>query len=181
MPLIAGSDIETTGLEPGDHRIIEVYAGLWDSETRELKHSHYKRINPQRTIMPAAQAVHHISAADLEGCPTWDIVSDGYRVFLESADMTVWHNGDGFDVPFVNYELQRVKLPKLTKPTFDTMLSGRWASPVGAVPNLGALCWACGVEYDTAKAHAAEYDVDRMMQCYFKGIDWGWYKPPVLA
>jgi DNA polymerase-3 subunit epsilon len=176
MPLIAGADIETTGLEPGDHRIIEVYVGLWDLATRELKEEYLQRIHPMRSIQPAAQAVHKIAITDLERCPTWPVVAPGLRDFLERADLTVWHNGNGFDVPFINYELERVKLPKLTKPTFDTMLTGRFASPVGAVPNLGALCWACDVLYDPEKAHAAAYDVHKTVDCFFKCVDWGVYK-----
>jgi DNA polymerase-3 subunit epsilon len=179
--LIAGGDIETTGLEPGDHRIIEVYVGLWDSDTRALTDTYEQRIHPMRSIQPAAQAVHKISIADLERCPTWETIAPIFRTFIGGADMTVWHNGKGFDVPFINYELARVKLPALDQPTFDTMLEGRWATPVGAVPNLGALCWACEVEYDPALAHATAYDVHKMMECFFKGLDWGWFKLPVAA
>lgn len=174
--IIAGADTETTGLEPGDHRLIEIYVGLWDSETRTLTDEYLQRIHPQRSIQPAAQAVHHISIADLERCPTFEAVATPFKSFIERADLVVGHNWKGFDAPFIDYELRRVKCSPLTKPTFDTMLEGRWATPVGAVPTLGALCWACEVEYDTAKAHAAAYDVGVMMQCFFKGLDWGWFK-----
>jgi DNA polymerase-3 subunit epsilon len=179
--LIAGADTETTGLEKGDHRLIEVYVGLYDLASRKKVEAYYQRIHPQRSILPGAQAVHGISIADLERCPTFEAVALPFRNFLESADLVVGHNWNGFDAPFIDAELERVKLPKLTVPTFDTMLEGRWASPVGAVPNLGALCWACEVEYDTEKAHAADYDVDCTMQCFFKGLDWGWYKLPAAV
>jgi DNA polymerase-3 subunit epsilon len=179
--LICGSDTETTGLigkdgTPGDHRIVEVYAGLWDTNTRKQVDELYLRIDPQRSIDVKAQQVHKISLADLAGCPIWKDVAGQVRSFLEEGDLTVGHNWDGFDAPFIDGELVRVGLPKLTKPTFDTMLKGRWATPMGMVPNLGALCFACGAPYDTAQAHAADYDVRVMMECFFKALDWGFFE-----
>lgn len=181
--LIAGSDIETTGLlapdgTPGDHRIVEVYVGLYDATSRKLVAKYFQRINPQRAIQPAAQAVHKISITDLQSSPVWKDVAADFRAFIERADLVVGHNWNGFDAPFIDGELQRVGLPKLTKPTFDTMLEGRWATPTGLIPNLGALCWACDVPYDTSKAHAADYDVDVMMQSFFRGLEWGFFNPP---
>lgn len=180
--LIAGSDLETTGLEIGDHRIIEAYVGLWDSDTRKLVRETNLRINPQRSIMPAAQAVHRISIQDLQGCPIWDrSVAGLVREAIEAADFAVAHNGEGFDLPFLNYEFKRVGVPELEVPMFDTMLSARWATPQGKVPNLGELCFSCGVEYDPSKAHAAEYDVQKMMDCFFRGLDWGFYTLPAIS
>jgi len=61
---------------------------------------------------------------------------------------------------------------------FDTMTEGRWATPDGKLPKLQELCFALEVEYDTNKAHAAEYDVDVMMECLWKGIDCGFFTLP---
>lgn len=180
--LIAGTDLETTGLDIGDHRIIEAYVGLWDSDTRKLVKKTSLRINPQRSIMPAAQAVHKISIQDLQGCPVWDrSIAGVVRDAIEEADFAVAHNGAGFDLPFLDYEFKRVGLGALTVPMFDTMIEGRWGTPQGKVPNLGELCFACGVAYDPTKAHAADYDVERMMECFFKALDWGFYTLPAIS
>jgi DNA polymerase III subunit epsilon len=179
--LILGADIETTGLlnpdgTPGDHRIIEFYGGLWDLDSRKRVNQYFARINPQRSIAPAAQAVHKISLAELEHCDIWDNAGPIVRDFLERADLIVGHNWDGFDKPFIDGELNRIGLPAVTKPTFDTMLQGRWSTAMGTVPNLGALCWACDIPYDASSAHKADYDVGVMMQSFFRGVDWGWFK-----
>lgn len=176
---ICGYDLETTGLLTPDHRILEVYIGIWDAATETLIEEMDQRIDPQRGIAADAQRVHGISSLDLSGKPVWPMVAPDIAKLLNSADLIVAHNGDGFDAPFTDQELQRVGLPKITAPWFDTMLRGRWASFSGKVPNLGELCMACDVAYDPALAHAASYDVHRMVECFFKGVRWGWFEPPI--
>lgn len=180
--LIAPLDLETTGLEIGDHRIIEVYTSLWDTDTRRKLDELHLRIHPQRSIMPAAEAVHKISIMDLQGCPVWDhALASQIHAFIEQADVAIGHNGKEFDLPFLDYEFKRVGVTPLSVPIFDTMLEARWATPQGKVPNLGELCFACGVPYDPASAHKADYDVDRMTECLFNGMDWGFYQLPLIA
>jgi DNA polymerase III subunit epsilon len=177
--LISAVDTETTGLDPGDHRIIEAFAGLYDTDTRKKVDQFYTLIDPQRSIPIESQRIHHITPAMLIGKPIWDFVAEDFRKFVRRGKLFVAHNAD-FDERFINYELQRIKLPTLNLAKFDTMLQGRWATWNGAVPNLGALCFACGVDYDTTKAHGAEYDVDVMMQCFFKALDWGFITLPTI-
>lgn len=179
--ILAFSDIESTGLlgpdnTPGDQRIIEVYAGLYDLASRKKVDELNLRINPQRSITPGAQAIHKISIEDLRFCPIWKDVAGEVLLALERADVVIGHNWDGFDAPFLAGEMTRVGLPKPSKPTFDTMLQGRWATPTGLVPSLAALCWACDVPYDPSKAHAADYDCDVLAQSFFRGLDWGFFK-----
>lgn len=172
--IYAGIDTETTGLLDPDHRIIEVYAGLW--QNGKLIDAYEQRIDPQRSIALEAQRVHGISTGDLFGKPTWADISPDLMAFMSRADVYVAHNGDGFDFPFIDMEMKRVNHPTLPKkPTFDTMLGGIWATHNGKSPRLEELCFACGVDYDKVLAHAAAYDVDRMMECFFKGLDWGFF------
>jgi DNA polymerase-3 subunit epsilon len=177
---IGGLDIETTGLEWGEHRIVEV-ALLIYGEEGALRTKAVQRIDPQRSIQAKAQAVHGIALEMLVGCPTWEVVGPKFARLLDRCDLIVAHNGEDFDGPFVNHELQRLGLPAMRAPIFDTMKSARWATPLGKLPSLQELCFACDVPYNPDQAHAAEYDVDRMMGCFFRGLDWGRFTLPSPA
>ncbi|QNK01731.1 3'-5' exonuclease [Dyella telluris] len=181
MRLIVGGDVETTGFdsEKGD-RIIEVAFQIWDFDTRRKVKEIEQRINPLRTIPPAATAVHGIVLEDLRECPTWEKVAPIVAKALGLAKVFVAHNVM-FDGPFIGLELARIGLEVPNIDSFCTMENGRWATPTGKSPNLGELCWALNVPYDPSKAHAAMYDVDCMMQCLWKGIDLGYYKLPIAA
>ncbi|MGV1754760.1 3'-5' exonuclease [Agrobacterium sp. CG674] len=179
FPVVAGIDLETTGLLSSDHRIIEAYVGLWKRSTRIWQYD--QRIDPQRSIAADAQRVHKISSADLIGKPTWEMVGPTIHSVLQRADYYVWHNGDEFDGPFLAQEFKRIGLELPDKPSIDTMQDGVWATPDGKKPRLSELAFACGVEYDPEKGHAAFYDVEVMMDCYFKGLEWGFYTAPEMA
>jgi len=174
--LLAGLDTETTGLEVGDHRLIEVYIGLWKLDGTKV-FAFEQRIDPERSIAVDAQRVHGISSSDLIGKPTWAKVAPAVQKVLEKSSAFVIHNAP-FDTGFLKYELERMKLKLPERPIVDTMMEGIWATPDGKKPTLQELCFAMNEEYDPALAHAAAYDVDRMMACFFKGYRQGWFSLP---
>lgn len=179
MSLIGGLDIETTGLsqEKGD-KIIEVAVVIRELETGKERLRWTQRINPERGIDPGATAVHGIVFEELVSEPTWPAVAPKLGVILSKLDYVCTHNGEGFDLPFITHELMRegVAVPPIR--SIDTMMQGRWASPDGMPPNLRALCFACGIPYDTALAHAAEYDVRVMLDCFFGQFPRGFFNLP---
>lgn len=175
---IGGLDIETTGLDyDKGHRIIEVcqitYEGDVTTGFQEVQRW-TQRIDPQRSIESKAQAVHGISVEELAGCPYWQDVAKKLLDMINSCDLVVAHNGDGFDFPFIAHELNRLKFEAPTVQTYDTMLQGRHATQWGKLPALKEYCWAFDVDYDEAKAHAAEYDVEVMMQAFFRALSLGY-------
>jgi DNA polymerase-3 subunit epsilon len=176
--IFGGLDFETTGLDVHrGHRLIELALTLHDEDGKRLG-SYETRLNPGRGIDPDAQKIHGIAFEDLLGQPTWETVAPKFSALLGKCSYVVAHNGEGFDLPFVAYELMRVGAPVPAVYSIDTMLQGRWATPDGAVPNLGALCFAMGVPYDTGKAHGAGYDVAVLMDCFFKGLKRGLFTLP---
>jgi DNA polymerase-3 subunit epsilon len=179
--LIAGLDTETTGFSaPDGHRIVEIAIVTYDFETRRIIDRYEQRIDPDRNIPAAAQAVHGISYESLVGKPKWQDVAKVIQAKLDAADVAIAHNM-GFDGPFIGHELLRIGLKLPNFEPFCTMENARWACPDGKLPKLGELCFALGVEYDPAKAHSALYDVTLMMDCFFKGLDRGFYNLPICV
>lgn len=177
--LIAGLDTETTGLEQAEgHRIIEIAILSYDTASRELVDKYVQRIDPERSIQAAAQEVHGISYDELVGCPKWNDVAPTIQAKLNKAGLLIAHNM-GFDGPFLAAELVRVGLTVPNITSFCTMENARWACPDGKFPKLAELCFALGVPYDPDLAHAAEYDVERMMDCFWRALDRGFYAPGV--
>lgn len=167
--IVGGLDIETTGLDqPEGHRIIELAVILHDLDTQKEIGRYETRINPERGIDAKAQEVHGIAYEDLVDKPLWTAIAPKVGKLLSHCHYVVAHNGVGFDMPFLFGELIRVGEPLPSMGVIDTMLQGRWATPDGAVPNLGALAFASNVPYDKSKAHAATYDVEVMLACFFK-------------
>jgi DNA polymerase-3 subunit epsilon len=179
VELVAGLDLETTGLsQPEGHRIVEVAAVIYELNSGRELGRFETQLNPERGIDPKAQAVHGISYESLAGKPTWLTIAPKLSALLSRCSVMVAHNGLGFDAPFLWGEFLRVGVPLPELRLVDTMLEARWATPDGAIPNLAALCFACGVEYDKAKAHRAAYDVEVMMASFFSQRDRGFFTVP---
>jgi DNA polymerase-3 subunit epsilon len=176
--IVMGVDTETTGLEQEKgHRIIEIALVSYDLESRKLMDRYVQRIDPERPIDSGAQAAHGISYTELVGQPKWEDVAEEINRRLGGTDLLVAHNM-GFDGPFIAGELLRVGLQPPNVHSVCTMENARWACPDGKLPRLGELCFALGVGYDRAKAHAAEYDIEVTMACFFRGLDRGFYELP---
>ena len=111
--LLVAVDFETTGLSAGRDRVVQMGAfGAGGLQFCALVHTP-KRINP------AAQKVHGISAADLQGKPAFGAV---FAAFLDALDdarrrhagggkktLLVAHNGSKFDFRMLvsRYECHR--------------------------------------------------------------------------
>ena len=175
---LTGIDLETTGIDHSKgERIIEIsmVKVIVDGEWIEPWETFDRRCNPRRAIQPGATAIHKITNEMIEKEPFFEDIADDILKFMEGTDVLVAHNM-GFDGPFLASELDRIsKDIERTPQLFCTMENGRWATVIGKLPNLGELCFACGVNYNPEEAHAASYDTDRMMHCLKAGVISGHY------
>lgn len=170
-------DEETTGKLHESHRIIELAMRLVDFDTQEEIKEITWRFNPLRNIDKAAFDVHGISLDDLKSKPTIDKFLPDIAKILKQSALVVSHNGESFDVPFLKMEFERngVEFPDFKH--FDTMLNGTFATDLGKSPSLEELCWSLDVDYDPEKAHGGAYDTAVLRDCFFTGVNRGWYNP----
>ncbi|BBN06992.1 DNA polymerase III subunit epsilon [Marchantia polymorpha subsp. ruderalis] len=109
-------DIETTGLHPAYHRIIEFAA-------RDLSGGEYSTIetlvNPDREVPLESERIHKISSkmVNKPDVPRWKDVALAIVSFVESrrkgqgSVILVAHNGKRFDVPFIMKEFRDCDVP----------------------------------------------------------------------
>lgn len=108
-PRVIVFDCETTGIDFTKDQVIElcVQHGLDDSAT-----SRVWRMKPGVAINPAAQAVHGISMADLEGCASFGEYADEIVQVFANAEVIIGYNLS-FDIDMLQAELLRIGKPML--------------------------------------------------------------------
>lgn len=149
-------DTETTGLDPhqGD-RIVEIACLELINciPTGRIWHRH---VNPERDMPTAAFEVHGLSAAFLGDKPCFHELVDDLLAFIEGA-MLVMHNA-GFDLSFLNMELERLSRPLLRwERVVDTLAMARRRHP-GSPCSLDALCKRYGIDLSEREKHSALLD-----------------------
>ena len=100
-------DLETTGLDPDEDRIVQlaVLKLLPGGET--ILHS--RIVNPGKPIPQAATAIHGITDEDVAGCPEFGKIAAKVAAFLVGCDLA-GYNIAGFDVPLLEAEFRRARV-----------------------------------------------------------------------
>jgi len=159
-------DTETTGLDPlaGD-RITE----LGCVEIRDLLptgRTFRKLINPERDIPPEVQKVTGHTWEMLRGEPVFADVAEEFLAFI-GEDELVAHNA-GFDMGFINMELQRIGRPEIAPARFiDTAAMAREKYP-GAPASLDALCKRFDISLESRDLHGALIDSYLLAEVYLQ-------------
>lgn len=159
-------DTETTGLDPVNHRIIEI--GCVELERRRLTGRHYHQYtNPMRDVDEAAQEVHGISNEFLNDKPEFSAVVDEFLAFVKGGELLI-HNAP-FDIGFLNAELARLgdaygRMEDYCKIT-DTLAMARRKHP-GQRNSLDALCKRYGVDNSQRDLHGALLDAEILADVY---------------
>jgi len=102
-------DCETTGTDRMADQVIElcIQRGLAEDAPSQTW-----RIRPTAPIHPGAQAVHGITLADLEGCPSFAQVADDIAAVFVETDVIVGYN-IAFDIDMLQAEYTRIGRPML--------------------------------------------------------------------
>lgn len=160
-------DTETTGLETEDgHRIIEI--GCVELVNRKFTDRTFQRyVNPERTVAPAALAVHGITDEFLAGQPLFKDVASEFLEFVNDAELII-HNAD-FDVGFINHELQSMghETQDVSErcAVLDTLALARQLHP-GQRNSLDALARRYQVDTSARDVHGALVDARILADVY---------------
>jgi len=100
-------DIETTGLDVGKSKIVEI--SMLKITADNKKQTYTQRINPVEQISQEAYSVHGISNEDVKLCPTFTEVAKDVLAFIGNADLA-GYNILHFDLPLLAEEFLRANI-----------------------------------------------------------------------
>jgi len=146
-------DLETTGLNPYKHEIIEIGAVAFNLD--DLGEDFSILIKPEKKMDPKARAVHQISAEELESHAV--SLAEGLEAFTQFLPDGSWvfHNAP-FDLGFLKQSYAAVKMPWPNRTYYDNLQLSRKLKADRASHALEAIKKELGI--DTGKAHRALAD-----------------------
>jgi DNA polymerase-3 subunit epsilon len=157
-------DTETTGLDPYQgHRIVEI--GCIELVNRIPSGSTFHvYLNPERDMPAEAEAVHGLTRVFLSDKQLFAEIADDLIAYLGDAKLII-HNA-GFDLAFLNAELERVKKSAILRErAIDTLTLARRRHPGG--PNkLDDLCARYGIDNSRRTKHGALLDAELLSEVY---------------
>ncbi len=151
LPL-AVVDVETTGFNPQEDRIIEI--GIIHFHRGQVTDSWGQLVNPGRPIPPAVQTLTGIRDMDVAQSPPFADVAAETARRLKGRGIVAYNLS--FDRGFIKAELERVGLPwPDDAPTFDPLIFARQFLREGS-KKLGKVAEKLGI--NLAEAHRAVDD-----------------------
>ncbi|MBO4332967.1 MAG: ribonuclease H-like domain-containing protein [Paludibacteraceae bacterium] len=97
-------DLETTGVNVGKDRIIEIsFVKVYPNGDEDIK---TRRINPEMHIPESSSAIHGIKDEDVKECPTFKEIAEQLKNELADCDIA-GYNSNKFDVPLLAEEFYR--------------------------------------------------------------------------
>jgi DNA polymerase-3 subunit epsilon len=161
-------DTETTGLDPFQgHRLVEI--GCIELINRIPSGQTFHRyLNPERSMPAEALAVHGLTEEFLKDKLFFAEVADELVTFLGDAPLVI-HNA-GFDVGFLNAELERAGRPLIARERMiDTLMLARRKHPGGS-NRLDDLCTRYGIDNSRRTKHGALLDAELLAEVYVELI-----------
>lgn len=145
-PRFSVVDVETTGLRPEAHRVVEIAVVTTDSWGRVLD-KWATRVNPRGPV--GATHIHGITDADVATAPTFDQILN-HLTFRLAGSALVAHNAK-FDIAFLLAEYDRAGWDfPLDTPYLCTLEASQQHLPHLERRRLADCCWALGLHVDDA-------------------------------
>ncbi|MGH1419555.1 MAG: DNA polymerase III subunit epsilon [Hyphomicrobiaceae bacterium] len=162
-------DTETTGLKAqGGDRIVEIGCVELVNRIPQPINEFHVYINPERDMPREAEAVHGLSTQFLSDKALFADVADQFLNYI-GDDMLIIHNA-GFDIGFLNAELDRLGKPLIQSDrVLDTLALARRKHP-GGQNTLDALCKRYGIDNSNRVKHGALLDSWLLAEVYLELI-----------
>ncbi|HEY1631075.1 MAG TPA: DNA polymerase III subunit epsilon [Rhizomicrobium sp.] len=158
-------DTETTGLDPAEgHRVIEIgCVELLDHLPTGNTFQRY--LNPER-LVGDSERIHGVADAFLTDKPRFHEVARDFLDFIEDSPLVI-HNA-GFDLKFLNHELNRASHPLLAfARAIDTLEIAKSKFP-GARLSLDELCKRFAIDLSSRVKHGALLDAQLTARVYLE-------------
>ena len=161
-------DTETTGLRVDDgNRILEIAAVEMLNRKVSAPERHLHRyINPERESEEGALNVHGLTQDFLSDKPKFAAIAHEFIEFVRDAELII-HNAP-FDVGYLNMELERLGLGKITdyvSGVVDTLAMAKEQFP-GKRNSLDALCDRFEIDRSNRVLHGALIDCELLAETY---------------
>ena len=155
-------DVETTGMSPVYHRIVEIAAIRIDTDGSRKKFS--ALVYPEQTIPSNVSRIHGITDEMVSKADTFDKV--GYDFMQFAAGGTLVAHNARFDLGFLQESLAREGLELWKDKTLDTIPLIKQAYPGLKSYSLQNLRYTFGLENEAGQAHRAFNDVEWTLEIF---------------
>lgn len=188
MPVVV--DLETGGFDAQKHALLEMAAVVIDCDSqgrlykKQTIHSHIKpfdgaKIDPEALKVNGIQPNHPLRIAKDEKQAIEELFA-ALKKYLNEAGcnraIMVAHNAM-FDLGFLQAAVERCKIknsPFHSFSTFDTVTLG---GVMTGQTVLARVAEACGLDYDSQKAHGAKYDAELTADIFCQLVNHVDYRP----
>lgn len=150
-PEIVVIDVETTGLDPVEDRIVEI--AIIRIKEGSIEEKLVTLLNPEMRIPPDVSYIHGITDNQIKKAPFFRDIASRVLEIVNGKTLLV-HNAD-FDIPFLKNELSRCGMELSGIKVIDTLAIAR---NYFCFPNNSLSTIAVHYNIDTSGLHRAEAD-----------------------
>jgi DNA polymerase-3 subunit epsilon len=143
---LAVVDVETTGLDPANDRVIEV--AVIQMVNGEETGRFSSLVHPGREVPAEVTNITGIKNEDLEGAPTFEAIAQELYDAIDGRAFVAYNLG--FDRAFVAAEFKRCKLDWTTQTPIDPLVFARELHKKAGSKRLGAVAERLGISLENA-------------------------------
>ena len=161
-------DTETTGLDHGSgHRIVEIGIIELENHVPTGNYFHYY-LNPERDSDEKALQVHGLSRKFLNDKPKFSDIAEEFIDYISNSKIII-HNAS-FDINFINAELERCNIKKLSEDNVIDTLTLAKKKFLGQSVSLDSLCKRYNIDLSERNIHGALKDAKLLASVYLELI-----------